>query len=1100
MKKLSALARYAFLCLLVSVSATTFATNHYVDPSSGSSVANGTLASPWKTIAQVNSGTTILNPGDTVFFKRGQTYSGKLTIPRSGVAGRPIVYTPYGTGALPEFNNNVSNIIVLSNRQYVVINGIKIIDRSIEYADPNHQLDANIDYAISLYNSSYCTISNCDLSLVGVGISTNTGSDYTTITGNYMHNMRMVKNAPGGNDDYGANPMVIGSSYNTITNNRFEECWALSYDFGYDGGAVELFGTAMNNNLIMYNTAINCNGFMEIGSAGSGVANNNIVAYNKIINCGSIGTYQTGGTFATSINNLQYYNNIVIETVRQYAKPAALFWMYASGPQGMVVAKNNIFWLSTGINFAGSKFNAGEMVHNNNIYRMSGGVLGVTLHGSEQYSNNATNLFSTTAGDPAIWNFSLQNSSPAINFGTGVALTKDFAGAAIVGNPDAGILESNSFAPVAPVALNATATAAAINCNGGTTNVTVAATGGKTPYTGTGSFTVTAGTYNYYVTDASGAKDTATITVVQPTAVSASLTAGAVATVGGTTTITVAASGGTAPYTYSLNGSAYQSVNIFSSVPAGTHSVITRDAKACAITKSITITQSSALNATATAGTINCYGGTTTVTIVATGGKSPYTGTGSFTVSAGIYNYYISDANGAKDTATISIAQPTAINATVSAGAVTTAGGTTTITIAASGGASPYMYNLDGGAYQSTNTFSNVLADTHSVITRDAKGCTISRSVSISQTLALTATATALPISCFGGTTIVTVKATGGKIPYYNTHDYTESAGVKTYIVIDASGARDTVSITLAQPTAISANLTAGSITTSGGVTTIAVTASGGTSPYTYSLNGGAYQTSNSFGNVLAGTYSIIVKDSKGCTLSKTITIAASQFAPLTATVSAGTINCYGGTTTVTVKATGGKTPYYNTHDYTESAGVKTYIVIDANGARDTVTIAIAQPAALNATLTAGSNSISVAASGGTAPYTYSIAGGIFQTSNTFNNMELGTHTVVVKDSKGCTTSKTISLTDAKFALSTNNNFLVQAYPNPSAGSFSVAIANGGFQAVTLTVFNELGTVFYNAKGSANSIFRFGGSFMPGIYFLKVTSGGVSQTVQLVKM
>ena len=39
---------------------------------------------------------------------------------------------------------------------------------------------------------------------------------------------------------------------------------------------------------------------MEIGSYGTGVANNNIVAYNKIINCGSIGTYQTGGTFATS--------------------------------------------------------------------------------------------------------------------------------------------------------------------------------------------------------------------------------------------------------------------------------------------------------------------------------------------------------------------------------------------------------------------------------------------------------------------------------------------------------------------------------------------------------------------------------------------------------------------------------------------------------------------------------------------------------------------------------------------------------------------------------------------------------------------------------
>ena len=147
-------------------------------------------------------------------------------------------------------------------------------------------------------------------------------------------------------NDYGANPMVIGSSNNNISNNKFEECWAISYDYGYDGGAVEFFGTTMNNNKIMYNTAVNCNGFIEIGSNSNGIAQDNIIAYNKIINCGIIGAYQNGSRFTVTINNIQYYNNTVVETEKKYSKSNTMFWMAGTGSAGMVVLKNNIFWLS----------------------------------------------------------------------------------------------------------------------------------------------------------------------------------------------------------------------------------------------------------------------------------------------------------------------------------------------------------------------------------------------------------------------------------------------------------------------------------------------------------------------------------------------------------------------------------------------------------------------------------------------------------------------------------------------------------------------------------------------------------------------------------
>jgi hypothetical protein len=264
-----------------------------------------------------------------------------------------------------------------------------------------------------------------------------------------------------------------------------------------------------------------------------------------------------------------------------------MFWMAGTGSAGMVVVKNNIFWLSSGVNFASSKFNSGQMVHSNNIYRMSSGSLGITLNNSELLSTNAS-LFTSVSGGPADWNYTLPSTSAAVNFGTNVGLVKDFAGNPINGNPDAGMLEYASTV-VEPTPLDALASAGSINCNGGTTTVVVSATGGTSPYTGTGSFTVAAGSYKYFVTDAKGLKDSVGIVVAEPTAVAASLTSGSITVAGGTTSITVNASGGTSPYLYNINNGAYQSSNVFSNLVAGTYTVNTKDSKGCTLGKSITI-------------------------------------------------------------------------------------------------------------------------------------------------------------------------------------------------------------------------------------------------------------------------------------------------------------------------------------------------------------------------------------------------------------------------------------------------------------------------------------------------------------------------------
>lgn len=558
------------------------ATNYYVDPSSTASIANGSMAYPWKTIAEVNNGSGNIYPGDTVFFKRGQTYTGRLNINRSGTATAPIVYSNYGVGELPEFNNTISNVIYIYNKQYIVIDGIKIIDRSISETD--HTVQAKISYAITLENSPYCTIKNCDISRVGVGIAVQAGSNNSTIINNYMHNMRMVRNTPTSvnpDDDYGANPMVIGSSNNTINNNKFEDCWALSYDYGYDGGAVEFFGATMSNNKVMYNTAINCNGFLEIGSNVNGIAENNLIAYNKIINCGIIGVYQNGSTFSVTVKNLQYYNNTIVETQKQFSQPTVLFWMAGTGTPGMVIVKNNIFWLSSGVNVVNSKFSGGQMIHTNNIYRMSSGTVGFALTSSELF-NSTVNLFANNTGDVKTWDVSPLSTSPAINFGTPVGLTQDFKGEPIEQNPEAGIIEYKSSAlRIAVSPLEASVKNGIITCSGGTTTVSVTAIGGTTPYTGVGNFTVKAGMHQFVVSDNAGLKDTVVVTVSEPKAIALSVTSGTISSTTGTTSMTITASGGTSPYLFSLNGSAFQSSNTFSNLVAGNYQINLKDNNGC---------------------------------------------------------------------------------------------------------------------------------------------------------------------------------------------------------------------------------------------------------------------------------------------------------------------------------------------------------------------------------------------------------------------------------------------------------------------------------------------------------------------------------------
>jgi hypothetical protein len=250
-----------------------------------------------------------------------------------------------------------------------------------------------------------------------------------------------------------------------------------------------------------------------------------------------------------------------------------------------------------------------------------------------------------------------------------------------------------------------------------------------------------------------------------------------------------------------------------------------------------------------------------------------------------------------------------------------------------------------------------------------------------------------------------------------------------------------------------------------------------------------------------------VVKDTRGCNISKSITITQPAIVPLSASSTAGTISCNGGNTTVTVSATGGTAPYTGTGNFTVTAGTYNYTVTDAKGLTATTSIILSQPSLMSATLTAGTiainggtTSVTVTAAGGTSPYSYNINGGVFQTSNTFNNVLAGTYSIVVKDAKGCNISKSITITQPESA-STRDRFKIRVYPNPSTNYFTLNIRyhHGGTEKVQLIVRDVKGSIVYTASGNIDTQFKFGCNFIPGTYFGNVYIAGTKNYIKLIK-
>lgn len=524
-------------------------------------------------------------------------------------------------------------------------------------------------------------------------------------------------------------------------------------------------------------------------------------------------------------------------------------------------------------------------------------------------------------------------------------------------------------------------------------------------------------------------------------------------------------------------------------------------------------------------------------------------------LASGTHTVEVQDANGCGNLVSVVIEAPIDLIPDISA-LPTCNDNDGEITITGSGGSGTYTYTISPNPASISltgNVFSGVPSGTYTVTITDATTtCFANVSVFVPTAIPVSFTTTTTPITCIGDSGTIGINITGVYNGPYNYEIFdslgasvTTGTGNSTItnpeIVTGLTGGNYTVVVT--ETASPFCSTTSGTITIpspldpltliateTSNVTcdndkgTITAVANGGWGSYEYELTGAAtvaYSPNGTFTNLSAGSYTVNVRDAGNCIVSEAVLLEIPQAINAIVSASTTTLSCFeDDNATITVSTvTGGQesnftytlnmiaptvsssgpqtTPEFN------NLGAGTYNVVVTDGyscSFNSPNVTINEPAQVVASLvkettqTCLTNStLTLSATGGTGSYTFSDTASFATVLGSFTNsvtlsVSPGTYQYYVRDTNGCIAFVTNEITIDPLPPLTINLDVTNATINCAGDNTGVIIASaqGGLGNYVYTLQDTAGNDITPVTQDSPGIFT---NLVAGNYQIRVESG-----------
>jgi len=319
------------------------------------------------------------------------------------------------------------------------------------------------------------------------------------------------------------------------------------------------------------------------------------------------------------------------------------------------------------------------------------------------------------------------------------------------------------------------------------------------------------------------------------------------------------------------------------------------------------------------------------------------------------------------------------------------------------------------------------------------------------------------------------------------------------------NGCFDSVSFTITEPPPLLATIATEYINCQGTTDTLQAIVFGGTSPYQYQWFDPNGQTTSQATGLLAGNYTVNIKDANDCTTTTTgQLIDGSQ---LNYRIHTTNVSCHGlNDGTVAIQLFDGKPSYALTwHIDADTLAIasdtsfinalkrtNSYVVIkNKNGCEnDTITFSILEPDTINAQITttnttcevAKNGAIKVDVIGGVAPYTYLWSTDHDKTKQGVKDLYFGSDTVTIIDANNCVYVAVGYIDhDSNFVVTTNPDFVYDAQAGNSLtatidkpGNYTYLWSNGDMMDDSTIAAPQLNQLFFPEQFRVDVVDEFG--------------------------